>query len=82
MSCIMHANFGAAVLFCPSPQCCVFPAAVVLQDSWAELLPNLWEEHVNYSLIVELMDTLNTIIKKNGNAQVGVSPLFHFCQNI
>lgn len=78
----MHANFGAAVLFCPSSQCCVFPAAVVLQDSWAELLPNLWEEHVNYSLIVELMDTLNTIIKKNGNAQVGVSPLFHFCQNI
>uniref|UniRef100_A0A8C7WZB4 Uncharacterized protein n=1 Tax=Oryzias sinensis TaxID=183150 RepID=A0A8C7WZB4_9TELE len=67
MSCIMHANVGAAVLFCPSPQCCVFPAAVVLQDSWAELLPNLWEEHVNYSLIVELMATLNTIIKNNEN---------------
>ncbi|XP_023820308.1 uncharacterized protein LOC110016677 [Oryzias latipes] len=57
-------------MLCETNPCCVFPAAVVLQDSWAELLPNLWEEHVNYSLIVELMDTLNTIIKKNGNAQL------------
>uniref|UniRef100_A0A8C6T409 Uncharacterized protein n=1 Tax=Neogobius melanostomus TaxID=47308 RepID=A0A8C6T409_9GOBI len=32
-------------------QCCVFPAAVVLLDSWHVLLRNLWDEHLNRSLV-------------------------------
>uniref|UniRef100_A0A3B3DCW8 Uncharacterized protein n=1 Tax=Oryzias melastigma TaxID=30732 RepID=A0A3B3DCW8_ORYME len=69
LSCIMHANFGAAVLFCPSLQCCVFPAAVVLLNSWDVLYTNLWDEHVNYSLIFDLKETLVLILSKNINTE-------------
>uniref|UniRef100_A0AAX7TVS7 Uncharacterized protein n=1 Tax=Astatotilapia calliptera TaxID=8154 RepID=A0AAX7TVS7_ASTCA len=50
--------------------CCVFPAAYVLHDSWQVLLTNLWEEHLNHSLVVELTRTLDKIISKNRNMEV------------
>lgn len=53
-----------------SVQCCVFPAAVVLLDSWYVLLGNLWEEHLNHSLIVDLKLALEKIIRKNENTEV------------
>lgn len=57
---------------CPtlSLQCCVFPAAIVLVDSWNVLLRNLWNEHLNRSLIYDLRRTLNKIISKNENTLV------------
>lgn len=73
----MHANFGAAVLFCPSLQCCVFPAAVVLLNSWDVLYTNLWDEHVNYSLIFDLKETLVLILSKNINTEVWAARLLH-----
>ncbi|KAG7475649.1 hypothetical protein JOB18_034872 [Solea senegalensis] len=51
-------------MLCSDP-CCVFPAAVVLLDSWHVLLRNLWDEHLNHSLILDLKQTLEKIIKKN-----------------
>ncbi|XP_041650297.1 uncharacterized protein zgc:174888 [Cheilinus undulatus] len=52
-------------MLCDTDPCCVFPAAVVLQDSWHVLLRNLWDEHLNHSLILDLMQTLDKIIKRN-----------------
>uniref|UniRef100_A0A8C6M2W9 Uncharacterized protein n=1 Tax=Nothobranchius furzeri TaxID=105023 RepID=A0A8C6M2W9_NOTFU len=57
-------------MLCETDPCCVFPAAVVLLDSWNELLGNLWGEHVNRSLILELKLTLDKIIDKNKNIEV------------
>lgn len=54
-----------------SPQCCVFPAAVVLLDSWEILLRNLWDEHLNHSLIRDIKQTLDQIIRRNKYAGVG-----------
>ncbi|KAF7198939.1 uncharacterized protein zgc:174888 [Nothobranchius furzeri] len=56
-------------MLCETDPCCVFPAAVVLLDSWNELLGNLWGEHVNRSLILELKLTLDKIIDKNKNIE-------------
>lgn len=56
-----------------SLQCCVFPAAVVLLDSWHVLLRNLWDEHLNHSLILDLKQTLDKIVRKNKNTEVGFS---------
>ncbi|XP_034030531.1 uncharacterized protein zgc:174888 [Thalassophryne amazonica] len=56
-------------MLCDSDPCCVFPAAVVLLDSWHVLLRNLWDEHLNHSLIIELKQTLDNIIKKNKNIE-------------
>ncbi|XP_053182565.1 uncharacterized protein zgc:174888 [Scomber japonicus] len=56
-------------MLCDSDPCCVFPAAVVLLDSWHVLLRNLWDEHLNHSLIIELKQTLDKIIKKNKNTE-------------
>lgn len=53
-----------------SLQCCVFSAAAVLLESWHVLQKNLWDEHVNHSLILELQHTLNKIIEKNENIEV------------
>uniref|UniRef100_A0A3P8SGP8 Uncharacterized protein n=1 Tax=Amphiprion percula TaxID=161767 RepID=A0A3P8SGP8_AMPPE len=50
-------------------QCCVFPAAVILLDSWNVLLRNLWEEHLNHSLILDLKQTLDRIIRRNRNTE-------------
>lgn len=52
-------------MLCDSDPCCVFPAAVVLVDSWTVLLTNLWDEHINYTLISELKQLLDTIIQTN-----------------
>ncbi|AWO96496.1 Hypothetical protein SMAX5B_011917 [Scophthalmus maximus] len=56
-------------MLCDTDPCCVFPAAVVLLDSWHVLLRNLWDEHLNHSLIVDLKQTLDKIIKKNKNTE-------------
>ncbi|KAI3361093.1 hypothetical protein L3Q82_013293, partial [Scortum barcoo] len=56
-------------MLCNTDPCCVFPAAVVLLDSWHVLLRNLWDVHLNYSLIIELKQTLNKIIQKNENTE-------------
>uniref|UniRef100_A0A8C5DEZ2 Uncharacterized LOC114477491 n=1 Tax=Gouania willdenowi TaxID=441366 RepID=A0A8C5DEZ2_GOUWI len=53
----------------PNGFCCVFPAAVVLLDSWHMLLQNLWAEHLNHSLILDIKFTLDKIIKKNENTE-------------
>ncbi|XP_037310796.1 uncharacterized protein zgc:174888 [Pungitius pungitius] len=54
-------------MLCNSDPCCVFPAAVVLLESWQVLHGNLWDEHLNRSLIIDLKMTLSKIIKKNIN---------------
>lgn len=64
-------NFGVVVLL--SLQCCVFPAAVVLLDSWHTLLRNLWDEHLNHSFILDVRQTLDKIIQKNKNIEVSFS---------
>ncbi|XP_026227666.1 uncharacterized protein zgc:174888 [Anabas testudineus] len=56
-------------MLCDTDPCCVFPAAVVLLDSWHVLLRNLWDEHLNYSLILDLKQTLDKIIRKNQNTE-------------
>ncbi|XP_047454058.1 protein Shroom4 isoform X2 [Mugil cephalus] len=56
-------------MLCDTDPCCVFPAAVVLLDSWHVLLRNLWDEHLNHSLILDLKQTLDTIIRKNRNTE-------------
>ncbi|XP_029306525.1 uncharacterized protein LOC115020736 isoform X2 [Cottoperca gobio] len=45
-------------MLCDTDPCCVFPAAVVLLESWHVLLGNLWDEHLNHSLILDLKQTL------------------------
>lgn len=56
-------------MLCDTDPCCVFPAAVVLLDSWHVLLRNLWDEHLNHSLIIDLKQTLDRIIRKNKNTE-------------
>lgn len=56
-------------MLCETDPCCVFPAAIVLLDSWHVLLRNLWDEHLNHSLILDLKQTLDKIIKKNKNTE-------------
>lgn len=56
-----------------SLQCCVFPAAVVLLDFWDVLLRNIWDEHLNHSLIRDIKQTLDKIIRRNKNAEVDSS---------
>ncbi|XP_034552828.1 uncharacterized protein zgc:174888 [Notolabrus celidotus] len=56
-------------MLCDTDPCCVFPAAVVLLDSWHVLLKNLWDEHLNHSLILDLKQTLDKIIKRNKNTE-------------
>lgn len=56
-------------MLCDTDPCCVFPAAVVLLDSWHVLLRNLWDQHLNYSLILDLKQTLDRIIQKNRNTE-------------
>ncbi|KAM6994228.1 uncharacterized protein LKV04_006641 [Tautogolabrus adspersus] len=56
-------------MLCDTDPCCVFPAAVVLLDSWHVLLRNLWDEHLNQSLILDLKQTLDKIIKRNKNIE-------------
>uniref|UniRef100_A0A674NH78 Uncharacterized protein n=1 Tax=Takifugu rubripes TaxID=31033 RepID=A0A674NH78_TAKRU len=53
-----------------SLQCCVFPAAVVLLDFWDVLLKNIWDEHLNHSLIRDIKQTLDKIIRRNKNAEL------------
>ncbi|XP_039885851.1 uncharacterized protein zgc:174888 [Simochromis diagramma] len=57
-------------MLCDTDPCCVFPAAYVLHNSWQVLLTNLWEEHLNHSLVVELTRTLDKIISKNRNMEM------------
>lgn len=76
---VFHANAepDCSLLCLPIPssprQCCVFPAAVVLLDSWEILLRNLWDEHLNHSLIRDIKQTLDQIIRRNKYAGVGFS---------
>ncbi|KAJ3598576.1 hypothetical protein NHX12_002085 [Muraenolepis orangiensis] len=56
-------------MLCDGVPCCVFPAAVVLLDSWEVLHTNLWDEHVNYRLILELKRSLEAIILKNAHME-------------
>ncbi|XP_041798039.1 uncharacterized protein zgc:174888 [Chelmon rostratus] len=56
-------------MLCDTDPCCVFPAAVVLLDSWHVLLRNLWDEHLNHSLILDLKQTLDKIVRKNKNTE-------------
>ena len=46
-------------------QCCVFPAAIILQESWKTLLENLWDQHLNHSFVVQITQSLERIIEKN-----------------
>uniref|UniRef100_A0A7N8Y6R3 Uncharacterized protein n=1 Tax=Mastacembelus armatus TaxID=205130 RepID=A0A7N8Y6R3_9TELE len=62
-------NIKATIDSNPTGFCCVFPAAVVLLDSWHVLLRNLWDEHLNHSLILEIKQTLDKIIRKNKNTE-------------
>ncbi|XP_033958959.1 uncharacterized protein [Pseudochaenichthys georgianus] len=56
-------------MLCDRDPCCVFPAAVVLLESWHVLLGNLWDEHLNHSLILDLKLTLGKIISSNKNTE-------------
>lgn len=51
----------------------MFPAAVVLLDFWDVLLRNIWDEHLNHSLIHDIKQTLDKIIRRNKNAEVEFS---------
>ncbi|XP_061676695.1 uncharacterized protein zgc:174888 [Syngnathoides biaculeatus] len=57
-------------MLCDTDPCCVFPAAIVLLESWNVLLRNLWDEHLNQSLIFDLKQTLEIIIRKNKNTEM------------
>ncbi|XP_034467092.1 uncharacterized protein zgc:174888 [Hippoglossus hippoglossus] len=67
-------------MLCDTDPCCVFPAAVVLLDSWHVLLRNLWDEHLNHSFILDLKQTLDRIIRKNSNTEMFLeeTELSHF----
>ncbi|XP_056142271.1 uncharacterized protein zgc:174888 [Lampris incognitus] len=54
-----------STMLCDTDPCCVFPAAVVLLDSWHMLIRNLWDEHLNHSFVLELRQTLDRILRKN-----------------
>ncbi|KAJ0039423.1 hypothetical protein NL108_014548, partial [Boleophthalmus pectinirostris] len=56
-------------ILCDNDPCCVFPAAIVLLDSWHVLIKNLYDEHINRSLIRDLKQTLEKIIKSNRNTE-------------
>ncbi|TNN02676.1 uncharacterized protein [Takifugu rubripes] len=56
-------------MLCDNDPCCVFPAAVVLLDFWDVLLKNIWDEHLNHSLIRDIKQTLDKIIRRNKNAE-------------
>lgn len=56
-------------MLCDTDPCCVFPAAVVLLDSWHVLFKNLWDEHLNHSLIRDIKHTLEKIIRFNKNTE-------------
>ncbi|XP_008320868.1 uncharacterized protein LOC103387846 isoform X2 [Cynoglossus semilaevis] len=56
-------------MLCDSEPCCVFPAAVVLLDSWHVLLRNLWDEHLNHTLVLNLKQTLERLIHRNRHTQ-------------
>lgn len=56
-------------ILCDTDPCCVFPAAVVLLDSWHVLLKNLWDEHLNQSLVRDIKRTLERIIHINKNTE-------------
>lgn len=60
-----------------SVQCCVFPAAVVLLDSWHVLLRNLWDEHLNHTLVLNLKQTLERLIHRNRHTQVWFDTAAH-----
>ncbi|KAM6909623.1 uncharacterized protein FYW49_011628 [Xenentodon cancila] len=64
---VVH-HYTRSMLCKPDP-CCVFPAAVVLLDSWHVLLRNLWDEHVNHSLIFDIKQTLDKIVAKHRNIE-------------
>ncbi|XP_012730639.2 uncharacterized protein zgc:174888 [Fundulus heteroclitus] len=54
-------------MLCETEPCCVFSAAVVLVQSWHTLLTNLWDQHLNYTFIFELKQTLDRIVGQNEN---------------
>lgn len=56
-------------MLCDTDPCCVFPAAVVLLDSWDVLHQNLWVDHLNRSFIHDLKQALHKIIRKNRNTE-------------
>ncbi|CAL9705635.1 unnamed protein product [Knipowitschia caucasica] len=56
-------------ILCDNDPCCVFPAAIVLLDSWHVLIKNLYDEHINRSLIRDIKQTLEKIIKSNINSE-------------
>ncbi|XP_054903493.1 uncharacterized protein zgc:174888 isoform X3 [Poeciliopsis prolifica] len=56
-------------MLCETEPCCVFSAAVVLVESWHVLLTNLWDQHLNYTFILELKQTLDRIVEKNKNIE-------------
>ncbi|XP_061771267.1 uncharacterized protein zgc:174888 [Nerophis ophidion] len=56
-------------MLCDDDPCCVFPAAIVLLESWNVLLNNLWDQHLNRSLVFDLKQTLERIIRKNKNTE-------------
>uniref|UniRef100_A0A3B3UB65 Uncharacterized protein n=1 Tax=Poecilia latipinna TaxID=48699 RepID=A0A3B3UB65_9TELE len=56
-------------MLCDTEPCCVFSAAVVLVESWHVLVTNLWDQHLNYTFILELKLTLDRIVGKNKNTE-------------
>ncbi|XP_010883179.1 uncharacterized protein zgc:174888 isoform X1 [Esox lucius] len=46
-------------LLCNTDPCCVFQAAAVLSDSWAQLRRQLWPEHHSFKLISDLIHALD-----------------------
>ncbi|XP_012676861.1 uncharacterized protein zgc:174888 [Clupea harengus] len=50
-------------LLCNDNPCCVFPAAVVLCDSWSQLLRHLHKENYRYVFIGDLISVLKDITK-------------------
>ncbi|KAL2084002.1 hypothetical protein ACEWY4_019520 [Coilia grayii] len=55
----------SASLLCNDRPCCVFSAAVVLRDSWLQLLKHLREENYIYVFIRSMIDLLKNITEEH-----------------
>lgn len=56
-------------MLCNTDPCCVFNAALFLQEAWSTLLDNLWAEHLQYSFIEDVRTALDYIAMDSTNGQ-------------
>ncbi|AAU11008.1 hypothetical protein LDVICp163 [lymphocystis disease virus-China] len=62
-----NVSYYTADTSCNDELCCIFPDALLLAEAWSTLLRDLWHQHLNYSLIVDVRHMLLKITKENKN---------------